>query len=38
MKKIWTLFFAAMLIVPLLLQPATAQAAKAITITVDGVQ
>ncbi|MFJ7696954.1 stalk domain-containing protein [Lysinibacillus fusiformis] len=38
MKKIWTLFFAVMLIVPLLLQPATAQAAKAITITVDGVQ
>lgn len=37
-EKIWTLFFAAMLIVPLLLQPATAQAAKAITITVDGVQ
>ena len=38
MKKIWTLLFAAILIVPLLLQPATAQAAKAITINVDGVQ
>lgn len=38
MKKIWTLFLAAILIVPLLLQPATAQAAKAITIFVDGVQ
>ncbi len=38
MKKIWTMFLAAILIVPLLLQPATAQAAKAITINVDGVQ
>ncbi|MEB2299397.1 copper amine oxidase N-terminal domain-containing protein [Lysinibacillus xylanilyticus] len=38
MKKIWTLFLAAILIVPILLQPATAQAAKAITIYVDGVQ
>ncbi len=38
MKKIWTLLFAVMLIVPLVLQPATAQAAKAITINVDGVQ
>ncbi|MFB7156935.1 stalk domain-containing protein [Lysinibacillus sp. NPDC056232] len=38
MKKIWTLFLAAILIVPILLQPTTAQAAKAITIYVDGVQ
>jgi len=38
MKKIWTLLFAVILIVPLVLQPATAQAAKAITINVDGVQ
>ncbi|MGE7946557.1 stalk domain-containing protein [Lysinibacillus sp. NPDC093688] len=38
MKKIWTLFLAAILIVPILLQPATAQAARAITIYVDGVQ
>ena len=37
-EKIWTLLFAVMLIVPLVLQPATAQAAKAITINVDGVQ
>ncbi|MGE7908578.1 stalk domain-containing protein [Lysinibacillus xylanilyticus] len=38
MKKIWTMLLAAILIVPLVLQPATAQAAKAITIYVDGVQ
>ncbi|MGE8034443.1 stalk domain-containing protein [Lysinibacillus sp. NPDC093692] len=38
MKKIWTLFLAAILIVPILLQPVTAQAARAITIYVDGVQ
>jgi len=38
MKKICTLFLAALLFVPLMLQPATAQAAKAITIYVDGVQ
>lgn len=38
MKKIWTMLLAAILVVPLLLQPATAQAAKAITIYVDGVQ
>lgn len=38
MKKILTLLFATILVVPLLLQPATAQASKAITIYVDGVQ
>jgi len=38
MRKIWTLLLAAILVVPLLLQPATARAAKAITIYVDGVQ
>lgn len=38
MKKIWTMLLAVILIVPLLLQPATAQAARAITIYVDGVQ
>ena len=38
MKKIWTMLLAVVLIVPLVLQPATAQAAKAITIYVDGVQ
>ena len=37
-EKIWTLLFAVILIVPLVLRPATAQAAKAITINVDGVQ
>jgi len=38
LKKIWTMLLAAILVVPLLLQPSTAQAAKAITIYVDGVQ
>ncbi|HEY4391389.1 MAG TPA: copper amine oxidase N-terminal domain-containing protein [Paenibacillus sp.] len=38
LKKIWTILLAAILVVPLLLQPSTAQAAKAITIYVDGVQ
>ncbi|WP_433596121.1 stalk domain-containing protein [Lysinibacillus xylanilyticus] len=38
MKKIWTMLLAAILIVPLVLQPVTAQAARAITIYVDGVQ
>lgn len=38
MKKIWTVLLAAILVVPLLLQPSTAQAAKTIRIFVDGVQ
>ncbi|MFJ6264338.1 stalk domain-containing protein [Lysinibacillus xylanilyticus] len=38
MKKIWTMLLAAILIVPLVLQPVTAQAARGITIYVDGVQ
>ncbi|WP_375143033.1 stalk domain-containing protein [Paenibacillus sp. D2_2] len=38
MKRLWTILLAAILVVPLLLQPATAQAAKDITIYVDGVQ
>jgi len=38
LKRIWTILLAAILVVPILLQPATAQAAKAITIYVDGAQ